>query len=112
MFDDFSSGYYLGRIYVEPTQEEKPVLHEQQYRKIKQTLYRNTGKTRKEKPLVFKVNNSHIKVEGGQIPSKTLGIPKKIIDDIDVENPPTLKEVLLAKPGHADNLLNLSQYSN
>ncbi|MFB6282759.1 MAG: DUF5802 family protein [Halobacteria archaeon] len=117
MFEDFSRGYYLGRIFVEPTDGEKPALQEEQYRKIKKALYQDSGETSirsgTDKPLVFKINNSHLKVEGDhEIPSKTLGIPRKVLDGIRIDNPPTLKEVLLAKPKHASNILSLSKYED
>ncbi len=104
MFEEFSRGYYLGRLYVEPHDAEEPVIHDHEYQRLHDDIYQGKDET----PLVFKLENQHITVQGDEsVPSKTLGLPTKLVDELDVDNPPSIENVLLAKRGHAEKVLEL-----
>jgi hypothetical protein len=111
MFEEFSSGYYLGRLYVEPYDGEQPAMRRDEHERINEQLY-NTGEgiERLDSPLVMKVDRHHVAVQGEDgIPEGTLALPESLLDDTEVRNPPTLKEVLLAKADRAAQLLRYQE---
>jgi hypothetical protein len=102
MFEDFSSGYYLGRMYVEPHDAERPVMQDEEFETVSRGVYDE------EKPLVMKIGNRHLVVDGdGGVPSGTLGVPEEVAEGLRLRNPPSVKDVLLAKEGHATRILSL-----
>jgi len=104
MFEDFSGGYYLGRLYVEPHEVERPAIHDDEYEAMRSELYEGS-----DKPLVMKLDNHHLAVGGDEgVPSGTLGIPERLLEETGVEKPPVLKGVLLAKQGYAERILNIA----
>ncbi|MFC4550744.1 MULTISPECIES: DUF5802 family protein [Halorussus] len=107
MFEEFSSGYYLGRLYVEPSGEEQAVMRRDQHEYINEQLYATgEGVERLDAPLVMKVGRRHVAVQGADgVPEGTLALPESVIEDSDIRNPPALKEVLLAKADRAAQLL-------
>ena len=111
MFEDFSSGYYLGRLYVEPHDEERAVMRRDQHEQINEQLYATgEGVERLDSPLVMKVDRHHVAVRGEDgIPEGTLALPESLLEDTGVRNPPALKEVLLAKADRAAQLLRYQE---
>lgn len=103
MFEEFSSGYYLGRLYVEPDDTDDAVIHDVEYQELHRGIYH--GDT--DDPLVFKLDNHHIPVRGSNgVPSATLALPHEVAESIDLDNPPSIKNVLLAKQRYAERVLN------
>ena len=43
MFERFSSGYYLGRLYVEPSEGEAAAIAQSQHKEVNQQLYAGDG---------------------------------------------------------------------
>lgn len=111
MFERFSRGYYLGRLYVEPSDDETATMCRDQHERVNRQLYASDdGIERLDKPLVMKLGSTHIAVHGEDgIPADTLSIPKPVLDESTVRNPPTLREVLLAKADRAAQMLELSE---
>ena len=111
MFTQFSKGYYLGRLYVEPHDGEHAVMRRDQHERVNQELYATgEGVERLDSPLVMKLDQQHISVHGDDgVPEGTLAIPGDLLESTSVENPPELKEVLLAK---ADRAAQLLQYQS
>ena len=111
MFEEFSSGYYLGRLYVEPSDGEHAVMRSDEHRRINEQLYTTgEGIERLDNPLVMKVDQRHVAVHGDEgIPEGTLALPEALLDDTRIRNPPALKEVLLAKADRADQLLRYQE---
>ena len=111
MFEEFSSGYYLGRLYVEPSDGERAVMRRDQHERINEQLYASgEGIERLDSPLVMKVDRHHVAVRGEDgIPEGTLALPEDLLDDTGVRNPPALKEVLLAKADRAAQLLRYQE---
>lgn len=110
MFEQFSRGYYLGRLYVEPSDREAATMSQRQHERVNEQLYASDeGIDRLDRPLVMKVGATHLPVHGApDVPADTLAIPEPLLDDAGVENPPTLSEVLLAKADRAKQLLELT----
>ncbi|MFP4530861.1 MAG: DUF5802 family protein [Halodesulfurarchaeum sp.] len=106
MFAPFSSGYYLGRLYVAPSEGDEAVLHETQHESANRELYATgDGIERLDRPLVMKLEHSHFAVHpDASVPEGALAVPESILESANVENPPELREVLLAKAGHAERL--------
>ncbi len=101
MFEQFSSGYYLGRLYVEPYDGDRAAIHRTHHEQVNETLYESDSG-----PLVMKIGSTHLAVHGAEdIPGRTLALPKQILSATPVDNPPTLQEVLLAKADRARQLL-------
>jgi hypothetical protein len=109
MFEQFSRAYYLGRLYVKP-REGGAAMCQDQHERVNQQLYADDGITRTDRPLVMKLGRRHFPVHGDeQVPADTLAVPEAILDDADVRNPPSLREVFLAKADHAAQLLSVSE---
>lgn len=110
MFEEFSSGYYLGRLYVEPFDGDHAMMRRDQHERVNQQLYATgEGIERLDTPLVMKLDERHIAVHGGDgLPENTLVVPKPLIEESRVRNPPAVKEVLLAKAHRAQQLLTIA----
>lgn len=107
MFEPFSDGYYLGRLYVEPADGDQTVMHRNQHEQVNRQLYASDeGLERIDNPLVMKLDSAHLAVHGADdIPSDTLAVPSDVLADLRVDTPPALEEVLLAKADRAAQLL-------
>jgi hypothetical protein len=110
MFSEFSRGYYLGRLYVEPREGERAVVHRDLHERVNEQLYTDDeGLSRLDTPLVVKLDNRHFAVHGEEgVPEDTLAVPEHLASSANVRNPPALKEILLAKADRATQLLRLS----
>jgi hypothetical protein len=109
MFEQFSRGYYLGRLYVEPSSDEVATMCQRQHERVNEQLYSDgTGVERLDLPLVMKLGSAHFAVHGEEgLPADTLAVPESLLDETTVRNPPTLSEVFLAKADRAEQLLEL-----
>ena len=103
MFERFSSGYYLGELYVEPHDGDRAVIQRADHEHVNEQLYADgEGVERLDAPLVMKVDAGHIPVEGDEgVPSGTLAIPRSLAD----ESLPSTRNVLLADADRAESLL-------
>jgi hypothetical protein len=110
MFAEFSSGYYLGRLYVQPTDGSEAVIDRDQHEHVNRELYATgEGIERVDNPLVMKVHEQHVPVHGESgVPRDTLLLPERVVDETRIENPPALTEVLLAKADRAEQLLRIT----
>jgi UDP-N-acetylglucosamine enolpyruvyl transferase len=105
MFERFSSGYYLGRLYVEPHENERSVMHRDLHERVHDQLYDDAEESA---PLVMKIGSAHVPVHGADgVPGRTVALPRSVLAAIGVENPPALSEVLLAKADRASQLLDI-----
>ena len=106
MFEQFSGGYYLGKLYVEPHDGEQAVIHRDDHEAVNEQLYADgEGIERLDAPLVMKVDNTHFPVLGDEgVPSGTLAVPAELLDEAS----PSQREVLLAKANRAMELLRYS----
>lgn len=101
MFEQFSSGYYLGRLYVEPYGGDRPVIHSEHHERVNEQLYESG-----DGPLVMKIGSTHIVVHSADdVPGRTIALPERTLSATGIDNPPTLKEVFLAKAERAQQLL-------
>ncbi|MFB6219520.1 MAG: DUF5802 family protein [Halobacteriaceae archaeon] len=109
MFEPFSRGYYLGRLYVRGRDAERAAIHDDRHEQANRELYaRGEGVERLDHPLVMKFDTAHFPVHGdGSVPDGTLALPESWLADLGVRNPPSLREVLLAKGDRAAQLLAL-----
>jgi len=109
MFEAFSSGYYLGRLYVEPTAGDRAAINSRHHERVNEQLYASDeGVSRTDLPLVMKVGAAHLPVHGeDDVPEHTLAVPEAVLEDANVGNPPSLEEVLLAKRDHAARLFDI-----
>lgn len=110
MFETFSSGYYLGRLYVQPTDGDEAVIDQDQHEHVNRELYATgEGVERVDNPLVMKVHEQHVPVHGEEgVPRDTLLLPASVVDETRIDNPPALTEVLLAKADRAAQLLRIT----
>jgi hypothetical protein len=109
MFAEFSGSYYLGRLYVEPSTDDTARMCHAQHERVNEQLYgEQEGVERLDWPLVMKLDTHHFPVHRGEsVPADTLAVPESLLED-SVRNPPTLREVLLAKADRAAQLLRLT----
>lgn len=110
MFEEFSAGYYLGRLYVQPTDGDASVMDREQHELVNRELYASgDGLERLDTPLVMKVHEQHVPVLGEEgVPRDTLLLPASILENTRIDSPPELTEVLLAKADRARQLLDLT----
>jgi hypothetical protein len=110
MFEQFSRGYYLGRLYVEPRPGEPATMCRQQHQTVNRQLYGTDGAgPDTEHPLVMKLGTRHFPVHGGDgVPADTLAVPPAVLEDVDLRNPPSLREVFLATADRAGQLLRVT----
>ncbi|RRJ33854.1 DUF5802 family protein [Halocatena pleomorpha] len=108
MFEPFSRAYYLGRLYVEPYAGDRPVMHDEQHEAVNEQLYATgRGIERLDNPLVMKLGNRHLAVHGDTgIPGQTLAVPESMLPE-RLDEPPTLREVFLAKADRATQLVEM-----
>lgn len=107
MFEEFSRGYYLGQLYVEPYDGDRAVMHRDHHNRANQRVY-GTGNEvdRVDAPLVMKVDGRHFPVHSAtDVAGGTLALPDALLEATRVTAPPTLREVLLAKADKAVQLL-------
>lgn len=107
MFEVFSNGYYLGRLFVEPHDGDRAAMHSRQHERVNEQLYATgEGIERTDYPLVMKLDTAHLRVHGSEdVPADTLAVPRDRLERSGIENPPALREVLLAKAEHAERLV-------
>ena len=110
MFEVFSRSYYLGRLYVTPTDEDRALMHREQHERINEEVYTSgEGIERLDAPLVMKLESRHFPVHGAEtVPANTLAVPEAMLDGTRIRNPPTLHEVLLARRERARQLLGIT----
>jgi hypothetical protein len=107
MFETFSAGYYLGRLYVKPSDRDVPAIRQEDHERMNERLYGDDGVFRVDAPLVMKLDTGHVPVLGDEdVPSGTLAVPAAV-DDRDL---PGERDVLLAKSDRAAELLKYSGY--
>lgn len=108
MFERFSASYYLGRLYVEPHEGDRAVVHSDLHERVNEGLYA-TGKgvERLDLPLVVKLGQRHFPVGSDDgVPGGTLAVPEGFVDDLPEE-----REVLLADAERAFELLRYAGYA-
>jgi hypothetical protein len=77
MFERFSSGYYLGRLYVEPTDGPHATISQRTYESVTEDLYGE------QQPLVVKLGQTHLAVRGeAGVPARTLSVPATGLDAV------------------------------
>ena len=108
MFERFSSGYYLGRLYVEPYDGDCAVIQRADHERVNEQLYASgDGVEPLDTPLVMKLDGHHFPVVGDDgVPTGTLGLPTHLSD----EDLPDRREVFLAKAERARELLRYTGY--
>jgi len=113
MFEEFSTSYYLGRLYVTPSDGDEPVMQREQHERVAEQLYHDgSGVTRTDSPLVMKLDTAHLAVRGEDwVPADTLAVPASLLERTDITNPPELTEVFLAKADRASQLLQFTGYA-
>lgn len=106
MFEAFSSGYYLGELYVEPHEVDRAAIHRDDHEEVTRQLYATgEGLERLDTPLVMKLEGRHFPVLGDEgVPTGTLAVPRDLADD----DAPGRRRVLLAKADRAGELLRWS----
>jgi len=109
MFERFSSGYYLGEMYVEPHDGAHAVLNEGDHQRVNEQLYASgEGIDRLDAPLVMKLDDRHFPVLGEEgVPSGTLALPPGYTD----RRLPASSEVFLAKADRAAELLEYAGWT-
>lgn len=107
MFEEFSGGYYLGRLYVEPVDADAPVMHSDEHRRVAERVY-DDG----DEDLMMKIGTAHLPVAPDDgVPSRTVGLPPRVAEALDLDTLPSLEEVLLAKPSIADRIRRLHRWA-
>ena len=109
MFERFSSGYYLGRLYVEPYDGSEAAIHRTEHEQLNEHVYASgVGVERIDYPLVMKLDSTHFPVVGDDsVPTGTLALPR---DTVAPDTLPDDRPVLLADGTRAVELLRYAGY--
>jgi hypothetical protein len=111
MFEPFSRNYYLGRFYVEPHDGDHAAVNGADHERTNRQLYAaNEGVEPLDTPLVMKFDGHghHFPVVGDDaVPSGTLAVPDHLSDG----GLPGRRELFLATPDRADELLRYAGYT-
>lgn len=107
MFEKFSAGYYIGQLCIEPYDGDHAVMDSDQHKAANEQVYDTGGPIeRRDHPLVVKIEQCHVPVFGADdLSADTLGLPKSVLASTRIRNPPTVKEVFVAKAERAAQLL-------
>ncbi|NGM68486.1 hypothetical protein G6M89_05585 [Natronolimnobius sp. AArcel1] len=107
MFELFSQSYYLGRLYVTPTDHNRALMHRDQHERLNEQVYATgDGIEALDSPLVMKLESQHFPVHGDEgVPANTLALPEPLLEGADLRNPPSLREIFLARRERAQQLL-------
>jgi hypothetical protein len=91
MFEAFSDGYYLGRLYVEPYDGDRPAMQRAQHERVNERVYATgEGVERTDAPLVMKLEDCHFPVHGAtDVPADTLALPDDLLAEAEVDRPGT-----------------------
>jgi len=109
MFERFSSGYYLGELFVKPYDGARAAIHRTAHEQVNEQLYADgEGVERLDAPLVMKLDRTHFPVVGDEeVPDGTLAVPH----DLDFDGTlPDRRRVFLAKADRATELLRYAGY--
>jgi len=108
LFEEFSASYYVGQLYIESTDGEHAVMEQTQHEAANEQVYTTgRGVERVDHPLIVKLDDTHFPVFGAEdVPTDTLGLPDAVLEAIQVDAPPTLRSVLVAKAARAAQLLD------
>ncbi|GGL51524.1 DUF5802 family protein [Halocalculus aciditolerans] len=105
MLEAFSTGYYFGRLYVQPYSGDRPVLQTDQHEQVGEQVYDDDGD---RLPLVVKLGNRYLRVHReASMPTDTLAVPADAADDLDLRAPSEPEDVLVARGDHARRLLDM-----
>ncbi|WP_396612119.1 DUF5802 family protein [Haloferax sp. S1W] len=109
MFERFSSGYYLGRLYVEPYDGAEAAIQRTDHERLNEHVYATgRGVERLDHPLVMKLDSAHFPVVADDgIPAGTLALPRRAVDSTAL---PEDRPVLLADANRAEELLRYAGY--
>jgi hypothetical protein len=107
-FEEFSASYYVGQLYIEPTDGEHAVMEREQHEAANEQVYTTgEGVERVDQPLIVKLDETHFPVFGAEdVPTDTLGLPDAVLEATQGDTPPTLRSVLVAKAARAAQLLD------
>lgn len=105
MFEAFSDGYYIGRLFVAPADGAPPRMQEAQVHRLNDELVDDDGLVDLDRPLVMKLGTRHFSVHADrEVPEDTLVLPDTLLASTPIENPPTVCGVLLATGERAEQL--------
>lgn len=107
VFEEFSAGYYIGQLYVEPHTGEHGVMDRAQHAAANEQVYATgEGVERLDHPLVMKMDGRYFPVLGDDVvPADTVAVPDAVLDPTALDDLPALKEVLVVKADRAPQLL-------
>lgn len=110
MFEAFSDSYYIGRLYVTPTDTDSPRMQAAQVHQINDELIASDDQLIDlDRPLVMKLGTRHFSVHADRdVPADTLAVPSPLLDETPITNPPSVCGVLLARGERAEQLLWLT----
>jgi hypothetical protein len=114
MFEQFSSGYYLGELYVQPRDTEAAAIRRADHERVNEQLFGDeSGITRLDTPLVMKLGTRHFPVVGEEdLPSGTLAVPMETVPEDMKFEVPGRNEVFLASAERTGELLEYTGWRN
>jgi len=114
MFERFSSGYYLGEMYVQPRADEEAAIRRADHERVNEQLYAEEADiARLDNPLVMKVGTRHFPVVGEEdVPSGTLALPESAVPEELEFRLPGRSEVFLANAERARDLIQFTGWED
>lgn len=92
--EEFSTGYYLAQVFVEPG-SERPRINSHDYQDLQKAVHETGGK---EQEVLFQCDGFAFPVEPSRsLPTDTLKLPEEAIGKVNIANPPSRKIVRVPK---------------
>lgn len=100
----FNNGYYVTKLYIEPTKKGEACINEESYRDLQYELYPE-GELKEGKDIVVSIEDRHFKLTPARnTPTGVLSIPQSDIEEMSIQNAPKPYPILVAEPWFKDYL--------
>lgn len=102
-FEEYSAAYYMGVLSVEASNGDHAVMARDQHEAANRHIYTTgEGLERLDAPLVAKLDSTYFPIfASDDVPRDTLAVPDDILAATHVDNPPTLRGILVANAERA-----------
>jgi hypothetical protein len=105
---NFSDGYYLvNGLYVEPRADlPAPRIQDHVYAQLQEQYYEQI-----QTPILFRHNGTkyHFRIQPADgVRTDTIEMPASVVDEMSVDHIPSEEQFLMAKPGHAQTIVDLA----
>lgn len=101
LVEDYSTGYYVTEVMVEPHDRDVPCINDEAYRTLQFEIY--DGPDEHGERVMFKLEDYTFEVEPHTgTPSCVLNLPLDLIEETRIRHPPARRPAFVVKPWAMD----------